>query len=82
LNSNYYNVEVIIITNRTDYTTGEWNQLLQSPVQAGIYVVYADPSITGMFKEMKVIFKAMQEQPVPEAAQELVGSLVADVKEK
>jgi hypothetical protein len=70
------------MTTKSDFTTEEWNQLLQSPLQAGMYVIVADPSITGMFKEMKAMFKAVLEQPVPEAAAELVNSLVADLKEK
>jgi hypothetical protein len=40
------------------------------------------PSFTGVFKEMKAMFNAVLDQPVPEAAQALVGSLVADIKEK
>jgi len=70
------------MTTKTDYTSEEWNQLLESPLQADLYVIYADPSITGMFKEMKALFKAVLEQTIPEGAQELVGSLVADIKEK
>ena len=70
------------MTTKKDYTTEEWNQLLESPLQAGFYVIYADPSITGMFKERKDLFKAVLEQTIPEGAQELVGSLVADIKEK
>lgn len=70
------------MTTKKDYTTEEWNQLLESPLQAGYYVIYADPSITGMFKEMKALFKAVLEQAIPDGAQELVGSLVADIKEK
>ena len=70
------------MTTKKDYTTEEWNQLLESPLQAGYYVIYADPSITGMFKEMKALFKAVLEQTIPYGAQELVGSLVADIKEK
>lgn len=70
------------MTTKKDYTIKEWNQLLESPLQAGFYVIYADPSIIGMFKERKVLFKAVLEQTIPEGAQELVGSLVADIKEK
>jgi hypothetical protein len=70
------------MTTKTDYTTEEWNQLLESPLQAGFYVIYADPSITGIFKEMKALFKAVLEQTIPDGAQELVGSLVADIMEK
>jgi hypothetical protein len=70
------------MTTKKDYTTEEWNQLLESPLQAGFYVIYADPSVTGMFKEMKALFKAVLEQTIPDGAQELVGSLVADIKEK
>jgi len=70
------------MTTKTDFTTEEWNQLLESPLQAGFYVIYADPSITGMFKEMKALTKAVLEQTIPDGAKELVDSLVADIKEK
>jgi hypothetical protein len=70
------------VTTKKDYTTEEWNQLLESPLQAGYYVIYADPSITGVFKEMKALYKAILEQTVPDGAKDLVGSLVADIKKK
>jgi hypothetical protein len=70
------------MTTKADYTDTEWASLLQSPVYAGMYIMYADPNITGMIGEMKAMFKAVKDQPVPEAAQDLVGSLVADIKEK
>lgn len=70
------------MTTKTDFTTEEWDQLLQSPIQIGFYMIFADPSFTGMFKEMKAMFKTILEQPVPDDTQDLVSSLVADIKEK
>jgi hypothetical protein len=68
------------VTTKSDFTTEEWNRLLQSPVLAGLYVIFSDPNITGMFREMSVLIKSVYEQPVLEAAQELVGELVVDFK--
>ena len=56
--------------------------MLQSPVQVGFYVIYADPGFTGMFKEFKALFNAILEQPVPDASSELVSSLVVDIEYK
>ena len=47
-----------------------------------MYIVCADPNITGMIGEMKAMFKAVVEQLVPDAAQDQAGSLVADIEER
>lgn len=68
------------MTTKSDFSTEEWNQLLQSPFLAGLYVILSDLNITGMIKEMGALFKSVQEQPVPTEAQELVSALIADIK--
>lgn len=70
------------MTTKTDFTEEEWDQLLQSPIQVGFYIIFADPGFTGMFREFKALFNAIFEQPVPDAASELVNSLMVDIEDK
>lgn len=67
------------MTTKSDFTTEEWATLRQAPANAATYVITADPSILGTFQELRALSKALREPRVPPAAQELVGSLVADV---
>lgn len=68
------------MTTKVDYSQEEWDLLLQAPVMAGTYIIVADPSITAMPKEMKGMLTAMLSTPAPADAQELVSSMVADIK--
>lgn len=70
------------MTTKSDYPSEEWTTLLQAPANAATYVITADMSVMGALKEMKALGKAVEKQSAPEAAQELVSSLVADLKEK
>lgn len=70
------------MTTKSDYTEQEWKGLLQAPVMAGTYIIVADISITASAKEMSGMMKAIQAQKAPEAAAELVGSVVADIVAK
>ncbi|MFC2037531.1 hypothetical protein ACFLYD_06155 [Chloroflexota bacterium] len=70
------------MTTKADYTTEEWTKLMQAQMYVGTIIVVADPNVTGLIAEGRAMVNAYQEQSVPEAAQELVGSLLADMKEK
>jgi hypothetical protein len=70
------------MTTKTDYTEEEWELLLQAPVSVGMLIITADIGVTSMGKELKGMFKGMFEQSVDEAAQDLVGSLLEDIKAK
>jgi hypothetical protein len=70
------------MTTKADYTEEEWGQLLQAPLTTGMMIIVADLHVTSMMGEMKGLFKGMMEQPAPEGAQELVGSLLEDIKAK
>jgi hypothetical protein len=67
------------MTTRVDYTTEEWAGLLRAPVMAGTYIVLADVSLTAIPRELKGLARAVRSQPVPPAAAELVGAVVADL---
>lgn len=68
------------MTTKADFTTDEWNQLLQAPVAAGFSVMLADPDFTGILRELKALSRAFGRLDVPPEAEELVGSLVADLR--
>jgi len=70
------------MSTKADYSEEEWTQLMMAPVNGGMYIIMADLHVTSMPGEMQGMFKSMIEQPVPEGAQELVGSLVEDFKAK
>jgi len=70
------------MTTKVDYTEEEWAQLMQAPVTGGMLIIMADLHVTSMVGELKGLFQGMVEQPVPEGAQELLGSLLQDIKAK
>jgi hypothetical protein len=70
------------MTTKADYTEEEWAQLLQAPVSVGMLIITSDIGVTSMVGEMKGMFKGMMEQPVADGAQDLVGSLLEDIKVK
>ncbi|MDD4254677.1 MAG: hypothetical protein PHP59_04790 [Methanofollis sp.] len=65
---------------KADFSTGEWGRLLQAPVAAGFSVMLADPDFTGILRELKALSRAFDRLEVPHEAEELVGSLVADLR--
>jgi len=70
------------MTTKSDYTEKEWEDLLQAPIMAGMYIMVADVSVTAMGKEMAGMLKAIQAQEAPDDAKELVGAIVADIVAK
>ena len=67
------------MTTKSDYTEQEWEGLLQAPMMAGMYIIVADMSVTGIAKESAGMLKAIQAQVAPDTARELVGAVVADI---
>ena len=70
------------MTSKSDYSGEEWEGLLQAPIMAGMYIMVADVSVTAMGKEMAGMLKAIQAQETPNAAQDLVSAVVADIVAK
>ena len=68
------------MTTRADYTDGEWVGIVRAPILAGAYVAVSDMSFFGMLGEMHGLYRAITERPVPDAASDLVGAVVADIK--
>jgi hypothetical protein len=70
------------MSTKSDFSEHEWQELLKAPVLAGTYIIIADMSVTAMPREMKGLFKAIQSQPAPPDAQELVTAMAADIRAK
>jgi hypothetical protein len=70
------------MTKKADFTDQEWDGLLTTPVLAGTYIIIADMSVTAVPKEMKGLFSAMMNSLVPVEAEDLITSLVEDIKRK
>jgi hypothetical protein len=70
------------LTTKTDFTPEEWDQLLLSLFLIGFFVIFSDPTYLGMLSEFKALFTTMLEQPVLDAARELVSSIVSEIEEK
>jgi hypothetical protein len=68
------------MTTKADYTEEEWKGLVRAPILAGGYVVVADMSLIGASSEAKGLFEAITGRPVPEAASDLIGAVVADIR--
>lgn len=70
------------MTTKADYTEEQWEELIMAPVLSGMLIITSDLAVTSVMGEMAGMMKAVVNQPVPDGAQELVGSLVADIKAK
>ena len=68
------------MTTKADYTAEEWTGLVRAPILAGGYVVVADMSTFGMVGEMRGLYSAISEHPVPDAAADLIGAVVTEIK--
>lgn len=70
------------MTTKDDYSPEEWNLLLTAPTNAAVYVMTADMSVMGAFREMKAFGKELEDSHPPAGAQELVTALITDIHEK
>ena len=64
------------MTTRAHYTTEEWAGVLQAPVNAGAYVITAEPSLIGTLRELAAVAKAVEHPMPPPAAETLVNVVV------
>jgi hypothetical protein len=69
------------MTTKADYTNEEWLEIMKTPIYAGFYVMFADPSFTGMLKEMKAMGEVIQSADPPGHARELVADIAADFEQ-
>jgi len=69
------------VTKKTDYSNEEWLEIMKTPIYAGFYVMFADPSFTGMLKEMKAMGEVIQKADPPGHARDLVADIAADYEQ-
>ena len=69
------------MTSKSDYTNEEWLEIMKTPIYAGFYVMFADPSFTGMLKEMKAMGEAIQKADPPGHVKDLVADIAADYEQ-
>ena len=69
------------MTTKADYSNEEWLQVMKTPIYAGFYVMFADPSFTGMLKEMKAMGEVIQKADPPGHAKDLVADIAADYEQ-
>jgi hypothetical protein len=68
------------MTTKADYTAEEWVGIARAPVLAGAYIAVSDMSMFGLVGEMKGLYAAITSHPVPDAAADLVGAVVAEIR--
>ena len=70
------------MTAKTDFTAEEWQQLLQAPGAAGIYIMMSDPSfVVGSMKEALAVSGSIIKKEKGNNS-ELLAALLGEFKEK
>ena len=69
----------MVVATKAQFTPEEWNQILQSPMMAGIAISAAEPSgLLGLLKESMASGRALLEAKSDPTADELIKAVVAD----
>ena len=68
-------------TTRQAFSEAEWDTLIHAPFAAGMVVITADMNIPGLLNEGKALFKAIDEQAVPESVEYLISAVISDIHE-
>ena len=66
------------MTTKQDFTSEEWELLMLAPVYASTYIMTADISIVGAFREFRAMGKILKDPSPPEGVRELVDAMMAD----
>ena len=71
------------MTVKTDFTAEEWQQLLQAPGAAGIYIMMSDPSfVIGSMKEALAVSGSILQKGKKGDNSELLTALLGEFKER
>ena len=70
------------MTTKADFTAEEWEQLLEAPMSAGMYIATADPSVFGSVKEAYAVAKSITVAGQQTTHSELMAELLAEFKDK
>jgi len=65
--------------NMEAFTEVEWERLIHSPIAVGMVVMTADLNIPGLLNEGQAMYKAIDNQFVPESVEELITAVVSDI---
>lgn len=66
---------------KDEFSTEQWQSLLQAPMWAGMKIISSDVGLTSVPKETMAMVRAVLENPIPAGADELVGALVDDMRD-
>jgi len=69
------------MTTKADYTSEEWEQLLEGPMSVTMYITIVSPGVFGSIKEAMSVAKNIAKQS-QESNTELLGALLADFQDK
>ncbi len=70
------------MTTKADFTTEEWNDILEAPMTAAMYIIMASPSLFGSIKETFSVAKSIAVEAQKSSQNELLGDLLAEFKDK
>jgi len=70
------------MTTKADYTAEEWHVIMQSPMAAGLVVIYADPSNpVGLAQETFAVSKMMAQQAGAPVSNSLISAVAQEIKD-
>ena len=70
------------MTTKADFTPEEWEQLLEMPMTAAMYIIMADPAVFGSIKEAYSVAKSIATQAQKPDNTELLRFMLADLQDK
>ena len=70
------------MTTKTDYSDDDWGLIVAAPGIAGLAIVASDAHMSGTSAEVEAIVHSTERLPVPEAAEDLVLSVRAELREE
>lgn len=70
------------MSNKDSYTAEEWSAIVSAPMLAGSYISMSDIGITSLFSEASAMVKAATQGEIPDGASDLIGDIVAGIKEQ
>ncbi len=70
------------MTAKADFTPEEWEQLLEAPLNAGLYISMASPSVLGSIGESMSIAKTIAASVSQAAGNEVLTAMLGDFQNK
>lgn len=70
------------MTTKADFTAQEWETLLEGPVNAGLYISLASPSLAGSISESMAVAKTIVAAAQQGTTDELLGAILSDLQNR